>query len=126
MFARIVNGAAFQDFVFENLPSECREDCGIWSNSTTGCVESINQEFSLNLLPSSMQMSLSGNKFSLYLCLCSEKSKKLSDTCFPCISKYYCFTTAIGRSDYDKMCLGQLDIKNVIYREKNCTLCESV
>lgn len=106
----VCSGAALNNFLYGNVPDECKNQCSPFVNSTSSCIEKSGtmMGFEFNPVDGGLKL-VSGNKLAIYLCICSASAKEAVASCLPCLSTKYCYTPALVPADYDGICNGATD-----------------
>ena len=105
LLTTVVSAGYLQDKTFSFIPAACQNDCAVWSNTTTHCIENINS-LSVSIVPGTGAVELSdvGNKLVLYLCLCNDNTVQSSSSCLTCMSNLNCIVPSLTPADYTGVC----------------------
>jgi hypothetical protein len=115
----LVYGASLNNFLYKVVPDECKEQCSLYVNSTTACVEKSGTLLGFEYNPVDGAVKLTtGNRLAIYLCLCNNIAKEQVIACLPCLSTKFCFTPTLVPEDYSSVCSGT-DIQSIFAR-KTC------
>lgn len=108
----------------EVTPSACKDVCRPWSSSIGTCVEKLGQRIGVSIDPVTGAFDIIGDKFGMYLCVCSTGTTNASAECLACVSKVLCIESApLAVEDYSNVCYGKVSPFDLIKTKKLNATC---